>query len=398
MLDANTDGFHPKEECSTMIRGIWTIARLDLLVWIRTPAALVCAIIPPLGMALLLLVLTLSVGQQPVALVTQAHGTYAQRMHLFITSDTEAYALTETDMQTANRMLRDQEVAAIITIPPDFDELINNNRQARLSLILNNVDIDFADDIRRSVERSVGEFDAPGLDDTDDNQITQSASLIIASSPYRIDIIEQDLRQTNVDFLHYQILPVLILLILSVGLVGTALLCAQDVGRGTARYLALVPQTDWILVIGRLLGGFIASLIVLVPALVLCTFTGIVSPPADHWPALIALFAATGLCASGMGATLGALLHDARTVTMAASTLANYLFFLGGGFTTIAFLPTWLQDLSAFVPIRYAIDGMRQALFYPTLDGVNTDLVVLMVTALLATAIGSVAVRRSWSM
>jgi ABC-type multidrug transport system permease subunit len=83
---------------------------------------------------------------------------------------------------------------------------------------------------------------------------------------------------------------------------------------------------------------------------------------------------------------------------MAASTLANCFFFLGGGFTTIAFLPTWLQDISAFDPIRYAIDGMRQALFYSTLDGVNTDLVVLIVTALLATAIGSVAVRRSWSM
>ena len=97
-----------------------------------------------------------------------------------------------------------------------------------------------------------------------------------------------------------------------------------------------------------------------------------------------------------MGATLGALLHDARTVTMAASTLANYLFFLGGGFF-YALLPTWLQDISAFDPIRYAIDGMQQALFYSTLDGVSIDLVVLVVTALLATAIGSVAVRRSWS-
>ena len=63
--------FHPKKEYNTMIRRIWTIARLDLLIWIRTPIALVCAIIPPLGMALLLLVLTLSVGQQPVALVVR---------------------------------------------------------------------------------------------------------------------------------------------------------------------------------------------------------------------------------------------------------------------------------------------------------------------------------------
>ncbi len=218
-----------------MIRGIWTIARLDLLVWIRRPAALICAIIPPLGMALLLLVLTLSVGQQPVALVMQAHGPFAKRMRLFISYDTEAYAFTETDMQTANRMLRDQEVAAIIIIPPDFDELITNSRQANLSLILNNVDIDFADDIRRSVERSVGVFDAPQLDltDTDDNQPQYVPPVLY--SPYRIGVIEQDMRQTNVDFLHYQILPVLILLILSVGLIGTALLCAQDVERGTAR-------------------------------------------------------------------------------------------------------------------------------------------------------------------
>lgn len=381
-----------------MMRGIWTIARLDLLLWIRTPIALVSAIIPPLGMALLLFVLALSVGQQPVALVMQSQGPYAQRMQSLIVSDTEAYMLTETDTQTANRMLRDQEVAAVIIIPPNFDELINNNGQASLSLVLNNVDLDFADDIRRSVDRSVGEFDAPQLDLTDLDDYAPHVARPVLDNSYHIGITEQDLRLTSVDFIHYQILPALILLVLSVGLIGTALLCAQDVERGTARYLALTPQTDWGLVIGRLLGGCIASLIVLVPALVLCIITGIVSPPADHWPALIALFVATGLCASGMGATLGALLRDARTVTMAASTLATYLFFLGGGFTTIAFLPTWLQNISTFVPIRYAIDGMRQALFYPNLDGVNTDLAVLALTALVSVVIGSVAVRRSWSM
>lgn len=380
-----------------MMRGIWTIARLDLLLWIRTPTALASAIIPPLGMALLLFVLALSVGQQPVALVVQDQGPYAQRMESLISYDTEAYALTETDAQTANRMLSDQEIAAVITIPPNFDALINDNRQASLSLVLNNIDIDFADDIRRSVERSVGEFDAPQLDLSDLDVYQSNAYRPVLESSYRIAVTARNIRQTAVDFLHYQILPVLILLVLSVGLIGTAQLCAQDVERGTAHYLALAPQADWGLVVGRLLGGLIASLVVLVPALVLCMLTGIVSPPANHWPALIALFVATGLCASGMGATLGALLRDARTVTMAASTIATYLFFLGGGFTTIAFLPTWLQDLSAFVPIRYAIDGMRQALFYPDLDGVNTDLIVLVVTALVAVIIGSIAVRRSWS-
>jgi ABC-type multidrug transport system permease subunit len=82
---------------------------------------------------------------------------------------------------------------------------------------------------------------------------------------------------------------------------------------------------------------------------------------------------------------------------MMSSIVATYLFFLGGGFTTIAFLPAWLRHVSDFVPIRYAIDGMRQALFYPDLHGVATDLMVLSATAAVAVAVGAVMVRRSWS-
>lgn len=44
---------------------------------------------------------------------------------------------------------------------------------------------------------------------------------------------------------------------------------------------------------------------------------------------------------------------------MAASVICTYLFFLGGGFTTIQFLPTWLRRTTTLVPTRYAIDGLR---------------------------------------
>jgi ABC-type multidrug transport system permease subunit len=81
---------------------------------------------------------------------------------------------------------------------------------------------------------------------------------------------------------------------------------------------------------------------------------------------------------------------------MASSIVATYLFFLGGGFTTIVFLPSWLRTVSALVPIRYAIDGLRQTLFYPGLEGVGTDLAVLGATALGAMVVGAVTVRRSW--
>jgi ABC-2 type transport system permease protein len=377
-----------------MFRALWAIARLDLRLWRRSPWTIVSALLPPAGMAVLLAMLTLSVGRQPVALVVDGQGAMATEMARIIEADTEAYSLTIADEPSAARMLRDQEVAAVIVIPPTFDQAVAK-RDATLDLTLNNIDVDFADDIRRTVDRSVAEFDAPQLGIQ--GEIGGPSKGILIPNPYRLAVAVTNLRETNVDFLRYQVLPALVLLVLSVGLMGTALLAAREVERRTARHLVLAPVPPLALVAGRLVGGLLASLAVLVPVLVVAVLTGVVSPPVDHWPAVVALFACTALCAAGMGAALGAWFRRSRTVAMMSSIVATYLFFLGGGFTTIAFLPAWLRHVSDFVPIRYAIDGMRQSLFYPDLRGVTTDLLVLAATAAAAMTLGAVMVRRSWS-
>jgi hypothetical protein len=302
------------------MRALWALARLDLLLWRRMPLAVASALVPPIGMAALLVVLSLAVGQQPVALVVEGHGENADRMTKIIEADDDAYALTKTDDATARKMLREQKVAAIITIPADFESAIKEGRLATVKLLLNNVDIDFADDIRRSVDRSVAHFDAPALSLEGEHGARKDTD----TNPYLIDVHEHDLRETNVGWLAYQIVPALVLLVLSVGLMGTALLCALDIERKTARYLAVTPPRSWVLVAGRLLGGFLACMIVLVPAVALCALTGIIAPPPSHWPALAAIFVATALCASGLGAILGAVLTRTRTIAM---TLGRDLLF-----------------------------------------------------------------------
>lgn len=358
------------------------------------PQAIFTALIPPLAMALLLTVLSYNATQQPVALVVQSSGPNTLKMEQLIRADTETYALRETDESGGSRLIANQEVAAVITIPPDFERNIPLHA-ATLIVTLNNVDIDFSDDIRRSVARSIAQFDAPqlGLD----GELNPKDSYAGQQNPYHINIDEDDLRQTNVDFIHYQVMPVLVLLVLSVGMIGTALLCAADGQRGTARLLAVSPVAPWAIVSGRLLGGTLAALLVLAPAVLIGALTHAISPPAGHWPVLCEVFLATALTASGLGAVLGAAVRGTRNIAMASSVLATYLFFLGGGFTTIAFLPHALRTVSAFNPFRYAIDGMRQALFYPDLTGLPVDLAVLGSTACLALIAGAIAVRRGSS-
>jgi len=390
-----------------MIRGILTLARLDLLSWRRNPLAVTSALIPPITMTLLLLVLSLAVIQQPVALVVKGHGEQTEKMQGIVQSDTDAYInydftknLKPIDAKSAEQKLNNQQVAAIITIPADFDKKVIESK-GQVNLTLNNVDIDFSDDIRRSVDRSVAVFDAPSLALEEENAVdplkNKDQQKAYQNNPYLIHIEESDIRETDVEWLSYQIIPALVLLVLSVGLIGTALLCARDIECKTARYLVVSPQQSWALVTGRLLGGFLASIIVLIPAILLCTLTGTIHPPISHWPALAAILAATALCAAGLGAILGSILKGSRNIAMASSVIATYMYFLGGGFTTISFLPQWLRNLSSFIPMRYAIDGMRQAMFYSTLDGVAKDLTILCLTAVFAIILGSYTIRRSWS-
>src|SRR5262249_4696358 len=157
-------------------------------------------------------------------------------------------------------------IAAIIVVPEDFDAALWR-LDAAVDLYLNNVDIDLADDLRRSVTRSVAEFDAPQLGLL--GELHGPSSGVLLPNPYRVAVAEHDLRETNVSFLQYQVIPIVVLIVISIGLLGTALLTARDFERGTAKLLVLSPAGRAALVAGRLLGGVLITIALVTPLIAL---------------------------------------------------------------------------------------------------------------------------------
>src|SRR5207249_8763454 len=129
----------------------------DLAVLLHSPAAIAAALLPAVGMGVLVAMLTVSVGQQPVALVVQGEERLATRMARLVNGDKDAYLLEQMSAADAERAFGDQRVAAIIVIPQDFDTRVAH-ANAVVDLYLNNINIDIADDLRRAVTRSVAEF------------------------------------------------------------------------------------------------------------------------------------------------------------------------------------------------------------------------------------------------
>jgi ABC-type multidrug transport system permease subunit len=369
---------------------VWAIARLDFRVWRRTPWAVAAAVVPALGMALLVMVLTWSVTRQPVALVVEGRGPQAAAMAQIVRADTEAYAVRETDLAHAQQLLTTQQVAAVIVVPATFDQGVAAGR-ASLDLTLNNVDIDFGDDIRRAVDRSVAEFDAPQLGASLER--TGASQGIVVPNPYRVDVAEHDLRKTTVTYLKYQAVPVVVLLVIDVGVLGAAFLGARDRERGTRAATSVAPVTRTSVLLGRLVGILLAVASTVVPVCAALMAAHVVRVPAAHLAPLAAVLAVTAVVAAGIGVLLGSFVPHPSTVALVAITVASYLFFLGGGFTTVAFLPGWLQAASRAVPTTYAIDATRQALFYPDLRNVATDLLALCAFAVGGAVAVGVAVR-----
>jgi ABC-2 type transport system permease protein len=351
---------------------------------------LAAALIPSLAMGLFIWVLALSVGRQPVALVVEDHGPQGAIMANILTSDQEAYALRETTLSASERMLASQQVAAVIVIPPTFDADVAKGT-ATVDFTLNNVDIDFGDDIRRAVARSVAQFDAPYLGFGGER--LQAGLHGVVPNPYRVAMAELPLRQTNVGFLAYELAPVMLLVVLSVGTLGIGWLTAADIGSGALPLLRTTAAPSLAIAAGRFAAALVVVAIIDAPLVVEAALSQHLGPArVAVICALVLLTAAVGV---GLGLVVALIFRRPRLVAMASTALCSYLFFLGGGFTTIAFLPSWLQTMSGAVPTRYAIDGLRQVLFYASPQHVTTDLAVLAGVATVSLVVAAAGIRRA---
>jgi ABC-2 type transport system permease protein len=417
-----------------MSRIVWAIARADMTRWRRSPTLVAVTLIPAIGMSLTVFALTYAVGRQPVALVRLSHGPKSDKV-VGILRESDGFFLNERDAEEAADDLRGQWVCAVITIPEDFDEAIGK-RNARLEVAINNVDLDFSDDIRRSVSEAVVEIDAPELaslgedaaasaveeDEEDEAAEAEGAGQpsrtlvrrangwfvvpedggdeykaddVSAANPYLVNVVETDLRTPDVSFLAYQMVPVLALLALTAGALVTALSIAGDRESGRLRMIRVTPASHLGVVLGHLAGGALAAALLLAVVVTPLALTGVLRPPPGRWPVVTVILVATAIGSTGLGVVVGLVTRRLTTTVLLGVNVASASFLLGGGFTTIAFLPPYIQHIAAVVPSFYAVEGLREALFYAEMPTLARNLVVLLATGALSLLIGVWMLARS---
>ncbi|GAC1391256.1 MAG: ABC transporter permease [Ktedonobacteraceae bacterium] len=361
----------------SFLRSVWAILRKDLRVWLNNRRNIAATIIPPLGFLLVQALGAVAVGRSPVALVTLDSGQKGQQMQQIFHS-ADVFRVTDATPAQALALYKNIQVIAIITIPSDFTQRVDAREPSPVNVRVNNLNLDFTNDIRRSVPDAITQFyQAQG-----------------SSSPIKVTVHEQDLRSRDVQFFQYVVLPTIALLLMLSGLVTSSIATSREWETRTVKEMLLAPTPRAAIIMGKVLAGFVTTFLLGLLVFLLGAALDWTRPVGVYWLSSMLILAMIALFSTGLGVALGATLQKSQPVIAISINIAIYLFFLAGGVGIIAFEPLWLQNIAAYIPLTYGIHALEQAVFYSSSDLFGRDMLVLGLCAIAALALGVLSMRR----
>jgi ABC-type multidrug transport system permease subunit len=356
---------------------ISAIVRKDVAVWIRQPTAIAATILPALAVIVVLYIGASAVGRNPVALVVEDDGPHAQELKAIL-EESDAFNVRELSAEQASAALQSLRVAAVITIPSNFDQAFDAHAPDPVEIQINNLNLDFTNDLRRALPAAITEYYAQQTD---------------GSNPINVDIAETDLRQQDISLLQFELIPNLVLLLTIAGAVNAGLATAREWEEQTVKELLLAPVHRGTLIVGKLLAGWFTTLVIAAVVLAIGAATGYLRPAGVAWMPTLAAVLLVALASAAFGVAIGAAARNYQRVAALTIPLAFYLFFLSGGISVIAFLPQWVQTIAQFVPTYYGMHALQMTVFYNSTEDLGRDLAVLVATAAALVVLAVVSLR-----
>ena len=361
----------------SLLRSLWALYRKDLAVWWGNRATIGASILPVVGFILIQSIGVAAVGRNPVALVTLDQGPAGQQMRQILYGS-DVFRLTDATPDQAQALLHDLKVAAVITIPADFTQRVQAHDPVPVGVTVNNLNLDFTNDIRRAVP----------------DAITQYYAAQGAASPIKVTLRETDLRARDVQFFEYTVLPMLVLLVMLNGLVTSAMATAREWESRTIKEVLLAPLPPELIILGKVLASFTVTFSLGLVVLGLGAALDWTRPVAGEWLPTVLIIALVSLAGTGLGVAVGAALQRIQAAIPIGLFLAIYAFFLAGGIGVLAFEPGWLQAIAVYDPLSYGVHALQMAVFYASNDQFGLDVAVLSLTSLATLVLGGLAVRR----
>ncbi|MEW2386381.1 ABC transporter permease [Micromonospora sp. NPDC047707] len=331
------------------MRPLLALVRKDITISRRSPLFLAITVLVPLVFVGLYGLLVKVSATSPVVVAQEGAGPHSDRMMQVLSEmssvDGAFFEIRTADPEEARRLFDDGSVGAILTIPRDFDNRIDNARPVSLSLVVYNINSDATKNFQLRAEDAVRRF-AEGMPGVRLAQVEETA------------VFREDMRITT-----YLGTGLLVFAVLYASMVNAGTLVAREWEERTAKPLVLSPVGDSSFVLGKWLAALIQTLISL--TFVIIGLAWLLKYPVARlgWASILALLALFGYGAA-FGALLGVLLRRSLPMIPICVVLAVTHFFVSGyesylrGFAHDGGVE-WLWRLTQWAPMAALTDGIR---------------------------------------
>jgi ABC-2 type transport system permease protein len=292
---------------SSTLRVIWACMKKDIKSALSERLFTSVSIVIPLNVLLLLSLMVISGGLAPTAVVMHDHGPLAQQLYTAM-SHAHSFVLQQTSEAEAHALIEESKVVAVVTIPADFDQRLQQNRPVQVDVQINNLNTDFTNDIRRALPLSITSFYAKAFPH------------LVTIMPHEVDSYRQD-----TDYLPYLMVSMLVMGLMIGGLVQAGTATAVEWERETAKELLLAPASRPAMLLGKMLGAFVVSFASATLVLLVLTFVVGVWPV--HWGEVMGFTLLVLAIFIAWGTLLGTLLKQRMPVATLAMGASVLLFF-----------------------------------------------------------------------
>lgn len=332
----------------------WAVMRHQLAIARAQHMSTLIVVAVPINFLILFILFALSGGHAPVSVVNDSSSPAGSAMDSALGKASTFTVSLEPNRAAAQRRIAGGDSVATIVIPVGFGA----GGGSELQVTIDNLNADFADDIRRGLPLAVLRYD----------QGHQAGRLPVT-------LQESDQYPQTVSFLGYIAVSVEAVALLLGGLMQGGLAMAREWESGTIQELLLPAAPAWAVITGKLAGSMVLALGSGVCVLLILLGLG-VHPRA--WGELILVMVALTLVFVALGLSVGSWLRSTRAVIPLAFALGLPLFFISGPFGPISWGTAVSAGIARVFPVVYANATIQHATFgylpldagWPTIVGV----------------------------
>ena len=281
--------------------------------------------------------ISLDVKHAPIAMVLEDTSPEAQRVVSFVDGSEYFKPVYFTNMNQADRAMKQRQVDAILRVPPDFSRQLQRG-DATLQLLLYGTDTTTAMSIQSYVETAVAQ---------------RSAELLASQGVGAVDL-ESRLWFNDAHESTWYFVPGLILMIVTlVGVLLTAGVMAREYERGTFESLFVTPVKKGEIIIAKIIPYFCIALLGILICLVLSRL--LFQVPLVGSLALIGLMSVIYLLTALAIGLVISVVTKAQFMANQAALLISFLpsIMLSGFLFDLRSTPAVVRWVAEFLPFKH---------------------------------------------